>query len=248
MAAEAMEIRPCTRLEEIERCVELQREVWGFADVELVPRDIMVAMAMAGGHIFGAFDGDRMVAFVLAFPGYRGGRPHLHSHMLAVLPGYRDRGLGRQLKLRQREDALAREIELIEWTFDPLELKNAYFNLERLGAIVRQYVPNKYGRTTSPLHAGLPTDRLVAEWWLRSGRVENVVAGRRPPHSEAGVRVRVPINIAELKRSDPALAERLQSRTREEFQQWLAQGYAATGFEFETDAGAYLLEPFEEPA
>ena len=92
--------------------------------------------------------------------------------MVGVLAEYRDRGVGRLLKLAQREDALARQINRIEWTFDPLQLKNASFNIARLGAIVRHYIPNLYGRTSSPLHAGLPTDRLVAEWWVRSSRVK----------------------------------------------------------------------------
>ncbi|MFQ5663801.1 MAG: GNAT family N-acetyltransferase, partial [Terriglobia bacterium] len=154
MSGESIEIRACAALEEFERCVELQRLVWGFSDVELVPKDVMVAGCMAGGQLFGAFDGRQMIGFVLSFPGYRPGRAHLHSHMLGVLPAYRNRGVGRGLKLQQREDALARGLELVEWTFDPLELKNAYFNIERLGVIVRRYVPNNYGRTSSPLHGG----------------------------------------------------------------------------------------------
>ena len=98
--------------------------------------------------------------------------------MLAVLPEYRNRGIGKMLKIAQREDALARGIDLIEWTFDPMEVKNAYFNIERLGAIVRRYTPDFYGSSTSPLHGTLPTDRLHAEWWLKSDRVEAVMAGR----------------------------------------------------------------------
>ena len=98
--------------------------------------------------------------------------------MLGVLPEYRDAGVGRMLKLEQREDALARGIELIEWTFDPLEIKNAYFNMERLGAIVRRYVRNQYGTTTSHLHGGLPTDRCIAEWWIASRRVKAILDGQ----------------------------------------------------------------------
>ncbi|HXE74263.1 MAG TPA: GNAT family N-acetyltransferase [Candidatus Xenobia bacterium] len=242
-----IEIRSCTNVEEYQRCVELQREVWGFADVELVPKDIIAAIAMAGGQVFGAYSGKEMIGFLLAFPGYAEGRAHLHSHMLAVLPAYRDRGVGRQLKLRQREEALTRGLELVEWTFDPLELKNAYFNLERLGAIARRYVRNKYGRTTSPLHGGLPTDRLVAEWWLRSARVEAVVRGGPAEHAANPVRIRVPANIAQLKRSDARAAEKVQSEVREQFEHWFGQGYAATGFELDKDAGAYLLEPYVRP-
>jgi len=116
----------------------------------------------------------------MAIAGWRNRKPFLHSHMTAVSAAHRDRGIGRQLKLFQRADALARGISLIEWTFDPLVTKNAYFNFMRLGAIARRYIPNAYGITTSPLHGTLPTDRLVAEWHLRSPRVLRVLAGKRP--------------------------------------------------------------------
>ena len=239
-----IEIRACTGIDEYQRCVELQREVWGFAEVELVPKDIIAAIAMAGGQVFGAFNGEEMIGFLLGFPGYQDGRAHLHSHMLAVLPTYRDQGIGRQLKLKQREEALARGFELVEWTFDPLELKNAYFNLERLGAIVRKYVRNKYGRTTSPLHGGLPTDRLVAEWWLHSARVECAARGEPAGHAANPERIRVSANISDLKRTDPSSAEKIQSEVREQFVKWFGQGYAVTGFELDSEAGTYLLEPY----
>src|SRR3990172_8526135 len=164
--AETIAIRACTRLEEYDRCVELQRLVWGFADVELVPKDVIVVAGSTGGQVFGAFNGSEMVGFLLSFPGYRDGRSYIHSHMLAVLPEYRDAGVGRRLKLEQRADALARRLELVEWIFDPLELKNAYFNMERLGALVGRYIPNKYGRTTRPLHRGLPPHPLFSYTWL----------------------------------------------------------------------------------
>ena len=114
--------------------------------------------------------------------------------MLGVLKEYRDAGVGRMLKLEQREDALARGIELIEWTFDPLEIKNAYFNIERLGAIVRRFVLNQYGTTSSKLHGGLPTDRCVAEWWLASPRVEAILAGRNRSACRARRRISVPVD------------------------------------------------------
>jgi len=113
------------------------------------------------------------VSAALSLPGERGGHCYLHSQMLAVGRQYRNAGLGRQIKLFQREDALARGFELMEWTFDPLEIKNAYLNIERLGAIARRYHVNQYGITSSPLQGGLPSDRLVAEWWLKSKRVES---------------------------------------------------------------------------
>ena len=125
-----------------------------------------------GGQVIGAFDDGKLVAFALSVPGARGGHSYLHSQMLAVSAEYRNAGLGRRIKFFQREDALACGFELIEWTFDPLEIKNAYLNIERLGAIARRYSVNQYGFTSSPLQGGLPSDRLVAEWWLKSKRVE----------------------------------------------------------------------------
>ena len=131
--------------------LRLQQAIWGFADIELLPLRFLVVVSKVGGHVFGAYDGDMMVGFCFAIPGIKpGGRPYLHSHMLGVLPAYRNAGVGRSLKLKQREEALARGIELIEWTFDPLELKNAFFNIERLGAIVRRYHENQYGITVQP--------------------------------------------------------------------------------------------------
>jgi predicted GNAT superfamily acetyltransferase len=169
--------------------------------------------------------------------------------MTAVLSEYRDRGVGRQLKLFQRQDALERRIGLVEWTFDPLEMRNAHFNLMRLGAVVRTYHPNFYGITTSPLHGGMPTDRLVAEWWLRSPRVERIVAGKDP---EAGAAegpdartILVPAQMGEWKRSDPARAIAEQARIRAEFQQWLAQDYVATAITQSPEGSRYLLQPYQ---
>ncbi len=167
------EIHQLTKLEEFAGAVRLQREIWGFQDVELLPLRLFVVASKIGGQVLGAFHGSRMIAFCLCIPGLKpGGKSYLHSHMLGVLPKYRNTGLGRALKLKQREYALASGVDLIEWTFDPLEIKNAFFNIERLGAIVRRYVHNQYGTTSSHLHGGLPTDRLISEWWIRSCRVE----------------------------------------------------------------------------
>src|SRR4029077_12559742 len=173
-----IETRALTTHAEFNDAVRLQQEIWGFKDVELLPLRLFVVATKIGGQAFGAFDGKRMVGFCLSIPGLKSGaKSYLHSHMLGVLPGYRDSGVGRSLKLAQRDDARGRGIDLIEWTFDPLEIKNAYFNMERLGAVVRRYVRNQYGTTTSPLHGGLPTDRCVAEWWIGTPRVKAIVDG-----------------------------------------------------------------------
>jgi predicted GNAT superfamily acetyltransferase len=164
--------------------------------------------------------------------------------MLGVMPGYRDRGVGRMLKLKQREDALSRGIDLIEWTFDPLELKNAFFNLERLGAIVRRYVENQYGTTTSPLHGGLPTDRCVAEWWLASAHAEAIIAGQRPqPAVEE--RIEVPADIDAIRRDEPKRAREIQKLLGERLVSAFDRGLAVVGFERSALAGTYLLGKWE---
>lgn len=240
--------RHCHTLEEFEACLKIEREVWAAADIDLVPLPIFVVMAHTGGQILGAFDGSRMVGFTLAFPAYQNGRLLLHSHMTAVLEGYRDKGVGRLLKFFQREDALSRGIELVEWTFDPLELKNAYFNLERLGAVAREFLPNAYGITTSPLHAGMPTDRLIAQWWLRSRRVQERVADVVPKRQRSSrvERIAVPRNIGELKETNAKEAIRVQASVRQQFLEWLGRGYIVTGIEMSETAGMYILEPAED--
>jgi len=171
--------------------------------------------------------------------------------MTAVLEDYRDRGIGRRLKLFQRDDALARGIALVEWTFDPLEVKNAYFNLVRLGAIARRYLPNVYGVTSSPLHGGIPTDRLVAEWWLASPRVKAILAGgtdspSHPAASQERAQILVPADLPEPRQSDLAKSKIIQARIRDQFQSWLAKGYAATAVEFGADGARYILEPWKD--
>src|ERR1700732_89269 len=150
------DVRPLTELAEFRNAVQLQKEIWGFEDMDVLPLRFFVVATKIGGQALGAFHRDRMIGFCMAVPGLRpGGKSYLHSHMLGVLPEFRNAGVGRKMKLAQREEALTRGIDLIEWTFDPLELKNAYFNIERLGAIVRHYRPNQYGTSTSTLHGRL---------------------------------------------------------------------------------------------
>jgi predicted GNAT superfamily acetyltransferase len=240
-----IEIRQLRDLSQFAGVVELQKEIWGFDAIDLLPMRFLVVLDKVGGHIFGAFDGGRPIAFCFAIPGVKPGpTPYLHSHMLGVLPEYRDSGIGRRLKLRQREDALARGIGLIEWTFDPLELKNAYFNFERLGAIARRYVENQYGLTASPLHGGLPTDRCTAEWWIDSPRVRQILAGDRPA-IHAVEHVFVPTDIALIRSQDAARAREIQATNAALFQDAFARGLAVTGFERGLAEGTYLLEPWQ---
>jgi len=141
--SDSIELRHCREVAEFQACVDLQREVWGFSDADLIPVRMFVVASKIGGQVIGAFAGQTIVGFALSIPGSRDGRTYLHSHMLAVREGYRNSGLGRRLKLAQRDDAIARKFELMEWTFDPLEIKNAYLNIEKLGATVRRYTINQ---------------------------------------------------------------------------------------------------------
>lgn len=241
-SATDIEIRVLSTNDEFAKAVELQRQIWGFDEIELLPVRFFIVASGVGGQTFGAYDGERMVGFLLAIPGLKpGGKLYLHSHMTGVLEAYRNRGVGRLLKLRQREDAIQRGFELVEWTFDPLELKNAYFNLERLGAIVRRYVLNQYGTTTSHLHGGLPTDRCVAEWWIRSPRVEAIIQGQAPRRPPVEARLEVPAEIGQLRREDPRRARRIQQQVSERFLELLGRGLAVIGFERTERAGVYLL-------
>ncbi|HLK19789.1 MAG TPA: GNAT family N-acetyltransferase [Bryobacteraceae bacterium] len=241
-----IEIRGLTTHSEFQDAVRLQQQIWGFEEIELLPLRLFVVALKVGGQVFGAFDGQRMIGFCLAIPGLKaGGKSYLHSHMLGVLPEYRDAKVGKRLKLAQREEALSRGIELIEWTFDPLEIKNAFFNMERLGAIVRRYVYNQYGTTTSHLHGGLPTDRCIAEWWIGSPRVETIVAGRVFERSPVEARIAIPNEIAALRKDDPKRAREIQRQASEKFQAAFERGLAVIGFEKSEEAGTYLLGKWE---
>src|ERR1700720_4186858 len=249
MTADYIALRRCHAIEEFRACVALQKEVWNFTDAELVPLRMFVVADKVGGQVMGAFDGDVMVGFALSVPGTRTGHVYLHSHMLAVRKDHRNSGLGRRLKLLQRDDALARGIELIEWTFDPLEIKNAYLNIEKLGAITRRYNINQYGITSSPLQGGLPSDRLIAEWWLKSRRVETLLATGKNPPAEQRVEVEVPATIYEWKAAadSRAKAQQVQERNREQFLKAFAQGLAVLGYERDSDGnGKFQLGHWEE--
>jgi len=239
-------IRSLHDLPGLSGCVELQRRIWGLADIDIVPEAIFVVAVKTGGQVLGAFKGESLIGFALSFSAQTTARAYLHSHMVAVLPEYQNRGIGRLLKLAQREEALGRGIDLIEWTFDPFQTKNAYFNIARLGAIVRRYIPNCYGRTSSPLHGGLPTDRLVAEWSLQSTRVKNALLGTHQAGSFAGECIPVPADIHETCRKAPQDAEQIQLLLRKRFELCFVRGQAAVGFKLNGSAGMYLMEHYED--
>ncbi|HXZ18513.1 MAG TPA: hypothetical protein VEG63_01110 [Candidatus Acidoferrales bacterium] len=250
-APAAIQIRACHSLEDCDACVTMEKVVWQTEDVELVPSALLRVVAETGGQVLGAFDGLRMIGFTFAIVGCHTavGRaePFLHSHMTAVLPVYENQGIGRSLKFFQRQDALARGIRLVQWTFDPFQLKNAWFNVMRLGAVLRSYLPNFYGITTSPLHAGIPTDRLVAEWHLDSQRVRAAIEGRLPPVPSSGaVRIGLPNDIGSKTKSDPAAAVGIQDSMRDQFLRHFAAGYAVTAMEPSGQETHYVLEPWKD--
>jgi predicted GNAT superfamily acetyltransferase len=249
VAQRDIRISPLTSFEQFERCIVLQLEIWGYSDGDVVPRRVFTVASRIGGQVIGAFDGDTIVGFAMSLPGYRDGRPYLHSHMLAVLPDYRNAGLGRRLKLAQRDDAILRGFDLMEWTFDPLEIKNAYLNIARLGAIVRRYQPDFYGPSSSPLQGGLPTDRLYAEWWLRSPRVTSLLSGESQP-VQSSERITVPHAIYQWKQDagQRGLAQEVQSRNREALESAFRRGLAIIGYERDADGnGSFLLGRWSGP-
>jgi predicted GNAT superfamily acetyltransferase len=238
----------------------LQRAVWGLEDVEITSAIQLIATTHAGGLLHLAETGDgRVVAFAYAFPALRGGLPHLHSDMLAVLPEYQQRGLGLRLKWAQREESLARGLSLITWTFDPMQSRNANLNLRRLGAEATEFLENFYGVTTASLHHGLPTDRLLVRWDLAAARVKALSAEGEPPRTvaapalprinevkwQAGWPVssepRLDLDDPELLleiapewdilcRAAPRVADGWQSKVRQAFKAYLGRGYVAADF------------------
>ena len=242
VTAPAITIRRLTEQDEFRDAVRLQKEIWQFEDVDLLPVRLFVVAGKVGGQVFGAYDGREMVGFALAIPGIKPGYgAYLHSHMVGVSAAYRNAGIGRLLKLDQRKEAIARGIELMEWTFDPLQIKNAHFNVERLGAVIRRYVRNQYGITSSALQGGLPTDRCTAEWWMKTDRVRCAIEGKPFQRPETEARISVPVEIAKLLDEDQPRARQIQARVTDEFIEAFDRGLAVVGFDKSDSAGTYLL-------
>jgi len=196
-------------LEELKLCEKIQLAVWEFDLLDTIPARFMLVVHKHGGFAMGAFDGDLMIGFVFGVAAIHYGRPSQHSHMLAVLPEYRNQNIGFKLKIAQRKDALSRNIDLITWAFDPLQSKNAYLNLNKLGVIACSYDINLYGEeSSSELHSGLGTDRLLAEWWLVSDKVKSILDDTqevvKKRHMEG-------ININKTKRDEQGLRLPIES-------------------------------------
>ncbi len=238
-----LQVRSCEGVEELEACVALQIATWGYDEMDVIPRRMFTVAQRIGGQVMGAFAPDGLLAgFAMAIPGIRNGAPYLHSHMLAVNAKFRNAGVGRRLKLAQREDALKRGIRLMEWTFDPLEIKNSFFNIEKLGAIVRSYTPNFYGFTSARIQGGRPTDRLHAEWWLDSERAKEAVAGRRAPRDSVEVRIELPHQVMQWKESAEGAAQAmaLQTANQKRFAEVFARGLAVTGFSRDREGNGWF--------
>lgn len=242
-------LRSCHSVGEFRQALQLQKDIWNWTDIELVPVRLFVVAEKIGGHVLGAFSGNDMVGFAYGIPGIRGKHSYMHSHMLGVREDFRNTGLGRALKFFQRDIALQQGFELIEWTFDPLEIKNAYLNIEKLGAIARRYTVNQYGITTSPLQGGLPTDRLIAEWWIRSRGMQSMLDHEKHPPITVAETIDVPHQIYEWKSSSEtkSKAAEVQARNREKFQSAFARGLAVLGYERDNAGnGKFLLGHWDE--
>jgi predicted GNAT superfamily acetyltransferase len=257
-------IRSCQGFDELQACVRVQIETWGYDESDVIPRKAFRVAQKIGGQVLGAFDSgipgappnggpESIVGFLFSLPGVKSGngepRPYLHSHMLAVKENYRNRGLGTLLKLEQRLEALSRGIRHIEWTFDPLEIKNAFLNIRMLGAIVRGYEVDFYGVSSSRLQGGLPTDRLVAEWELDSPRVTAILQGRSAAVHNVVERILVPGSIYQWKANEAgrerALAVQLENRCK--FQNAFSQGLAVLGFFRDAEGnGIFELGPLTQ--
>jgi len=247
-----------TEAVELRKIERLQKEVWGMMDVEVVPTHMLVAIVMAGGVAIGAFDEKgNMVGFVFGLPGVRAGKLIHHSHMLGVKPGLRHGGIGYKLKLLQREAAIEQGVELVEWTFDPLQGPNAKLNFAKLGVISRTYFRDVYGEIRDSINIGYPSDRFLAEWWIKSPRVVKRLSGKLEPlnpsvliskgaetaieaidgepvakksFSSKVVVVPIPGDINKLRKENPELASKWRMVTRETFERLFSQGYIATDF------------------
>lgn len=254
-------IRPLTTLEDCQRVVALEKIVWGYTDAEdVVPAPVLIVSVKRGGVLLGSFDDDSgMTGFVYSIPGWKAGRPTQWSHMLGVATDARSAGVGRLLKLAQREATLAMGIDLVEWTYDPLQAYNAHLNFTKLGVVVEEYEENIYGESSSPLHRGSPTDRFVAEWHLREPHVERRISSAGPLMRDASVAaapvvnpskpgpwlepvegelaftsrrvlVEVPVGFSDMQSSEPALALQWRMTTRRIFQTYFSRGYRAVDF------------------
>jgi predicted GNAT superfamily acetyltransferase len=243
-----IQIRECSTLEEMAECVELQRSVFALPEVEISPIRHFVVTRNAGGFALGAYDGDKLAGFVLSLPAFMRGARAFYSHMTGVRPEYQSHGIGARLKWAQRERALSEGVKFIKWTFEPVKARNAYFNLEKLGAIVTEYSVNFYGTdyATAPEQSGHPiglaSDRLFAEWHLDSPKAEALAAGRQFSEGrEPVVTIEIMNDFLGMVDHDAVAALAEQHRIRDEFQTAFARGLIVRGFRRDAERPAFLL-------
>ena len=237
-AAGDLELREIKTFGEIDACVALQRQTWGMPDLEVTGSHLFVIAAYSGTPAIGAFAADgRLVGFLhMLFANFYG-TPAYYSHMLAVDESWRDKGVGYRLKLAQRDRALENDVPLVVWTFDPLQSRNAHFNVNKLGAVIRRYVVNFYGENNfTVFDAGIGSDRVFAEWWVRSEKVERALAGERFRPATTAAGVEIPADINRIKRTDHGSALLWRLHTRERFQSRLSRGLVAVALEHEPDS------------
>ena len=245
----AIEVRECSTIEEFDACIRLQREVFGLPDLEISPRRHLIVSREAGGWTLGAFAKEELVGFVHQVAAVRDSKEITgYSHMMAVAAAYQNRGVGAQLKWAQRARAIGEGCELIRWTWEPLRARNAHFNLNRLGVVVRSYAVNFYGTdySTDPSlslaeRPGLDSDRMFASWELRSARVEALAAGREDELPAPDEVIEIPREWGALIKADAKLARTELLRVREEFLQAFAVGLVCRGFDRHGERPRYLL-------
>jgi predicted GNAT superfamily acetyltransferase len=242
-----IEIREVCEIQELAECVALQREIFALPEVELSPVRHFIVTERAGGFTLGAFVGEKLIGFVLSVPAFLGNNKFFYSHMTAVRPEFQSYGIGARLKWTQRETALARGVNFIKWTFQPVQARNAFFNLEKLGAIVREYQPNFYGTDYSTLHQkggkpGLDSDRLFAEWRLESEKTAALSRGENfVERGEVKRTIEIPNDWNALVKANPQKAILEQTRIKTEFQAAFAEGLIGRSFERSETNPKFLL-------
>jgi predicted GNAT superfamily acetyltransferase len=243
-----VEIREVASIEEYDACIQLQRAVFGLPDLEISPRRHLIVSREAGGWTLAAFKEGELVGFVHHVAAVRGDEIFGYSHMMAVAAAFQNRGVGSQLKWAQRARALSEGRDFIKWTFEPLRARNAHFNLNRLGVVIRDYAVNFYGTdyVTNPVEkaagaTGMDSDRLFANWELNSARVKALASGQEFPLGEPAKVIEIPGDYSTLLKSDLGTAKREQLRVREEFLSALGAGLVCRAFSRNTDRPAYLF-------
>jgi predicted GNAT superfamily acetyltransferase len=243
-------IRECTTIEDFDTCISLQREAFGLPDLEISPRRHLIVSRQAGGWTLGAFVADRMVGFVHHLAAVHPDNEVFgYSHMMAVAKDYQNKGIGARLKWAQRERSLAEGRDFIKWTWDPMQSRNAHFNLNRLGVVVESFGDNFYGMdyNADPTQKeesrpGLQSDRLFASWRLNTDRVRRLAAGEDHQITAKLARsIAVPSEWAVLVKADVVTARREQARLRSEFKTAFAEGLICAAFERGRDQSKYLL-------